>query len=96
MLAIDASNSMEGEKLDEAKLAALAFVDQKQPQDEVAVIAFGPPPFDTLGFTSDADELSTFIESIEVLGGQTPLYDAVFEAAEMFANERPRTPTPSS
>ena len=41
----------------------------------------------SLDFTSDGDELVTFIESIEVLGRQTPLYDAVFEAAEMFASE---------
>ncbi len=87
VLVIDASNSMAGSKLDEAKRAAVAFVDQKRPQDQVAVIAFGPQPFDTLDFTSDGDELVTFIESIEVLGRQTPLYDAVFEAAEMFASE---------
>ncbi len=44
VLVIDASNSMRGSKLADAKEAALAFVEQKRPQDEVAVIAFGPQP----------------------------------------------------
>ncbi len=41
VLVIDASNSMAGQKLEEAKDAALAFVEQKRPEDQVAVIAFG-------------------------------------------------------
>jgi tight adherence protein B len=83
VLVIDASMSMEGEPLEEAKAAALAFVEQKRPQDSVAVIAFGREK-EVQPFTRDEDELRRFIEAIEVLGNQTPLYDAVFDAAALF------------
>jgi tight adherence protein B len=86
VLVIDASMSMEGEPLEEAKAAALGFVEQKRPQDSVAVIAFGREK-EVQPFTRDEDELRRFIEAIEVLGNQTPLYDAVFDAAALFALE---------
>jgi tight adherence protein B len=86
VLVIDASESMEGRPLEEAKAAALAFVEQKRPQDSVAVIAFGREQ-EVQPFTRDEEVLRRFIEAIEVLGNQTPLYDAVFDAAELFALE---------
>ncbi len=87
VLVIDASESMEGLPLEEAKAAALAFVEQKRPQDSVAVIAFGREQ-EVQPFTRDEEVLRRFIEAIEVLGNQTPLYDAVFDAAELFALEQ--------
>jgi Mg-chelatase subunit ChlD len=80
VLVIDASSSMEGAKLESAKLAAEAFVNQLQlPEDHAAVIPFSSTPRLAVGLTGDIGELRRAIQAIEWQPGT--VVDTALDAA---------------
>ena len=85
MLAIDTSGSMAGEPIEAARTAALSFIDQKRPQDWMALITFASDVQVLSGFTNDPVALSARIETIEV-GGETAFFDAVIKSAELYTD----------
>ncbi len=82
-LVIDSSGSMAGGPIEAAKAAAQAFVDQKRPEDQIALITFADEVSVLSGFTSNAGELTTRIEAIEAVG-ETAFNDAVIKAVDLF------------
>lgn len=82
-LVIDSSGSMAGAPIVAAKAAAQAFVDQKRPEDQIALITFADTVTVLSGFTSNPDDLTTGIAAIEA-AGETAFNDAVIKAVELF------------
>ncbi len=79
VLALDVSNSMRGKSFDEAKRAALAFVDQAPPDVEIGLVTFAGT-VDTLQKpTTDRAALSSEINGLQ-LSGTTRLYEGVLAA----------------
>jgi tight adherence protein B len=88
VIAIDRSQSMAGQALDQATAAARAFVAAKPPADRVSVLAFGSTAFSLTGFstsTTDADSALRTITPDAVRG--TALYNAVVEGSHLLAGE---------
>jgi tight adherence protein B len=88
VIAIDRSQSMAGQALDQATAAARAFVAAKPPGDRVSVLAFGSTAFSLTGFstsTTDADSALRTITPDSVRG--TALYNAVVEGSHLLAGE---------
>ncbi len=83
-LAIDHSGSMRP-KMGEVIAAARTFVKSSNPEDEMFVVTFNErvyPGFaDAVHFTNRFDQLESVIRRAP-LGGQTALYDAIFEGLE--------------
>ncbi len=99
VLVLDISGSMKGVPLEHAKTAAKRFIARLGPHDQVALIAFSgqvnlEEPFPQLdparehGFTADQDALYRVIDGLEA-GGATPLYDAVYKAVRLAAQQPP-------
>jgi len=80
-LAVDTSGSIEGEGLDQAKLAALELLDVLPEDASVGVVGFGTTAYVASEHTTDRDETRQAIEGLEATGG-TALYDAVVLATE--------------
>lgn len=98
---IDVSGSMQGQPLEDAKQAAIAFIDNLGPQDWAAIIAFGEhvnldepfpqiDPAKEIDFSTDRNSLKVLIEGLDVpdVHARTPLYDAIYKAVRMTA-QRP-------
>ncbi|MGB8359925.1 MAG: vWA domain-containing protein, partial [Acidimicrobiia bacterium] len=83
VLAIDASGSMAGTPIDEAKAAAKSFVEQARPEDRIAVIAFADEVKVLAGFTNNKESLNNVIDGIAA-AGETSFNDAVIEGVQMF------------
>lgn len=95
LLVIDASGSMAGQPLEQAKQSAIQFLDGLGPDDQAAVIAFGDKvdlnaldPAKEADFTADKESLKALVSSLTTQAGQvtTPLYDAVFKSVRLAAN----------
>jgi Ca-activated chloride channel family protein len=89
LLLFDTSGSMQGDKLDKAKAAALQFVRQLAPQNRVAVATFNDTaqlvlPFAKLENAPDA--LNNAIGNLSTNGG-TALYDGLLQAAATLQQE---------
>src|SRR3712207_279034 len=73
VLVIDRSGSMVGERLEQAKEDANAFVEQvidaNSTSTEIAVVSFADNVKTEIGFTNDKDELHKKINSIAAYGG---------------------------
>ncbi len=84
-LAIDASGSMDGQPMEDARQAATAFVQELAPLGvEVSVVSFAADVNVLTPFTSDLSELVPAIQGLEA-SGATLLYDAVVVASEQLA-----------
>ena len=83
-LVLDTSLSMRGDKMEEAKRAALEFLGVLQAGDEAMVIAFSDRVEILRDFTSDPEALETAIRTAVPKGG-TALYDAIWTASERLA-----------
>ncbi len=83
VLTIDTSGSMEGAPIEAAKTAAKAFVDQKRPEDSIAIVTFADTATVLTGFTTNADDLNARIDSIEA-AGETAFNDGVILGLEQF------------
>jgi VWFA-related protein len=80
VLVMDVSGSMEGAPLASAKQAATAFVEQLDPGDQAALIAFSDQVRVVVDFTEDKAALSGAIAALQAVGA-TSLYEAVQVAA---------------
>jgi tight adherence protein B len=88
VLAVDRSQSMNGQPLTDAVDAARAFVAAKPSQDRIAVLTYATEPLFLTGFqtsTTDADSALRSISTDPVQG--TTLYDAVVLSANSLASE---------
>jgi len=83
-LAIDTSESMMGPPLEDAKGAALAFLDNLVPGDEVALLTFNTTTSVVHPFTTDLDAIRASVNNLQA-GGRTALYDAAYGTAELAA-----------
>ena len=93
ILVLDASGSMEGEKMAQAKEAAAYVVGQLNPEDRFNIVSFstGMRSFaPELLRASEAGEYGTFINSLEALGG-TNISLALLEAMNQADAQRPTT-----
>lgn len=95
VLVLDVSGSMAGKPLEDAKVAAIRFLDRLESGDQAAVIAFSSPvdPDPThldgkreVGFTQDISSLYDVVEHLQS-GGKTALYQAVQKAVAMAAKQ---------
>ena len=83
LLVIDVSGSMDtADKLDTAKAAARAYVDQMRPGDQVGVLAFNTSTMYAQPITTDAGRVKAAINSL-VADDDTAMYDALIEAVEI-------------
>lgn len=84
VLLIDASGSMQGEPMEDARLAADAFVNAMGEGDEIAVVSFSSEVETLADFTTDRGVLTGAIDRL-VARGNTALYDGVVAASNMLA-----------
>jgi len=80
VVTIDVSGSMAGQPLDQAKQAATAFIGSLAPDDQAALIAFGPAVTTVVPFTADRARLTAGIAALSA-GGGTALWEAVQTSA---------------
>jgi Ca-activated chloride channel family protein len=93
IMVLDVSGSMEGEKLDQAKDAALYILDHLNPDDGFNVVAFstGARTFsEEIEPASGREDGKEFVEGLEAMGG-TDINRALLEAAKMADPDRPTT-----
>ena len=85
MLVMDVSGSMDKSgKIDGAKAAARAYVDQMRPGDETGLMVYNTHTDYVQPLTSDTDVLREAIAAITT-GGNTSMYDALMAAEEALA-----------
>lgn len=82
VLLIDTSGSMEGSPLVEAKVAALAFLNESRPHDAVSLVAFNDKVEVVRPFTTEMLKVRTGVHSLASRGG-TALYDALSKAIDL-------------
>ncbi len=85
LLLVDASGSMDGEPIEQAKIAINEFIGVLEPNDEVAVMTFSSGVNLVQDFTSDRAALDAAITGI-TLTNDTALYDGVTAAASRMAD----------
>ncbi len=83
VLVIDASGSMAGGPIEAAKTAALDFISQAGPDDEIALVTFSDQVTVVSGLTGNLEVLANAINGIEA-AGETAFNDAVIKGSEMF------------
>ncbi len=83
VLVIDASGSMAGAPLEQAKAAATDFINQAKPEDQFAVVTFADDVVVLSGFSNSVIELSSRIDSITA-EGETAFNEGVIKGVEMF------------
>jgi Ca-activated chloride channel family protein len=90
-LAIDSSGSMDGEKIDQAKAAALGLLKQLRPTDQISIVSFSDTvtvqlPMSRVG---NSREIAAAVKAISV-NGLTSMYNglaAAFEQARRTSQE---------
>ncbi len=80
-IVIDTSLSMQGDKLEAAREAALSFLGGLRPDDQGMVVAFSDAVEIAQPLTSDRTLLQSAIEKTHARGG-TALYDAIWRTAD--------------
>ena len=86
LLVIDVSGSMAtANKLDAAKTAAKAYVDQMRPGDQAGVVAFDTKVNVAQAITTDHQALTKAIDSLKP-GSDTAMFDALINAEQLLAN----------
>jgi Ca-activated chloride channel family protein len=89
-LVIDRSGSMEDDdKIDGARDAAAAFVDQMRPGDQATIIPFSSEVEPYSDFTDDQDDLREQIGELRADGG-TALYDAIVAGVDALRDQSGR------
>lgn len=88
LLVIDTSGSMQGDKINQAKTAAQAFLDNMPVQNQVGLIAFDSSvnmlvPLSS--FEGNAAQIRSTIDTLEA-GGDTALFDAIQQSMDMLQN----------
>lgn len=87
VLLLDASGSMGGRPITEAKSAAQSFLDAMPEGVEVAVVSFANDPAVLSEFTTDKAQTSSAISGLR-LGKNTALYDGLIAGSAMFDSEQ--------
>ena len=83
VLTLDRSSSMNEEgKMQGAKNAAIAYINQMRPQDQSAITAFDESSLVVQPFTSDRSLLREQVQNIRT-GACTALYDGLYDSAEL-------------
>jgi VWFA-related protein len=82
---LDTSLSMEGRSLQEAKEAAVEFLEALEDEDEVGIIGFNDRVRDLQPLGPDREAAKSAIMGTEARGG-TALYDAVAEASQRLSD----------
>ena len=90
VLAMDVSKSMQGEKFEEAKAAAEAFLDNVPDDVYVGLVTFADDVTVAQEPTRDTDSVRSALESLE-LSPKTRLYDGVLGAVEAAGAEGARS-----
>lgn len=90
VLAIDVSKSMDGERFEAAKSAALTFLDTVPADVYVGIVTFANDVETAVAPTQDRDEARAVIEDLE-LTPQTHLYDGVLAAVDMAGTDGQRS-----
>lgn len=84
---LDTSSSMEGPQIREAKRAALEFVEQSRPADELALVAFDDRIELLQPLTQERSGVRAAIDRLSARGG-TALYDALAEGVALMRSAR--------
>ena len=88
VLAVDRSQSMQGQALLDASRAARAFVRKKPGSDRIAIVAVGKRAVQLTGFSSSTIDVDAALRGIEVDTVQgTALYDAIVLSSEALGAE---------
>jgi VWFA-related protein len=83
MLVMDISGSMKyGEKMESAKAAAIAYVNQMRADDEAGLISFDTEIYYVQPTTDDHNRLKAAIDGLQT-GSDTAMYDAVYEGIDL-------------
>jgi tight adherence protein B len=88
VLAIDASNSMEGPPFEAAINAAKRFVSERQPEAELGFVAFNGDVLVLQTPTDDTDALARALENPPVLAYGTRIYDALDRSLDLLADSK--------
>jgi tight adherence protein B len=83
VIVMDASNSMRGEPIAGAVDAARAFVAQRSPYQQVALVTFNDSAKVALPFTTDAGKIGAALATPPGLARGTKIYDAVGVAVDL-------------
>jgi tight adherence protein B len=83
VIVIDASNSMRGEPIEGAVEAAKAFVAQRSPYQQVALVTFNDSVSVALPFTTDQAKIDAALATAPTLARGTKIYDAVATATDL-------------
>jgi tight adherence protein B len=83
VLVLDTSYSMKGKPLAAALAAAQAFVDQRNPNEQVGVIAFNRTTSVVLPLTTSAEKIAAALSSAPPITTGTRIFDAVAQAESM-------------
>ncbi|HUF94911.1 MAG TPA: vWA domain-containing protein, partial [Acidimicrobiia bacterium] len=83
VLVIDTSGSMAGAPIEAAKTAAIDFISQAGPDDQIALVTFADQVTVVSGLTGNLDVLTTAVNGIEA-AGETAFNDAVIKGSEIF------------
>ncbi|HEU5113337.1 MAG TPA: vWA domain-containing protein, partial [Acidimicrobiia bacterium] len=83
VLVIDTSGSMLGDPMDAAKSAANSFIDQKRPEDAIAIVSFADTAVVQTGFTTNAEVLHDRVNALEA-DGETAFNDGVILGMSQF------------
>jgi VWFA-related protein len=90
VLTIDRSSSMaEENKMEGAKAAAIAYIEQLRAQDQAAVVSFDERTDVVQPFTTDQTLLTSRVRRLR-LGDCTAIYDGLYESAELIDVESGR------
>jgi tight adherence protein B len=86
VLALDTSGSMKDKPIEDAKSAAILFMDQMRQIDRFAVVGFADEVKIYSQFTSNRDELKKSIAQIEAKG-ETSLFDGINIGLDQFSKQ---------
>ncbi len=86
VLVLDTSASTgPGDLIGSIRDAALAFIEQKAPTDEIAILTIGGSSHFEVGLTTDAEALRAGLERVAALG-ERRLYDGIVDAGRAFVD----------
>jgi tight adherence protein B len=88
VLVIDASRSMRGAAIEAAMEAARAFVEERKPTQEIAIVTFSRGSNVLLPFTTDAVAIEAALAETPELAPQTRMYDAIDTALSLLEREK--------
>ncbi len=89
VLVIDRSTSMRGKPIDDARNAAVTFVQLMKKGDEAAVVSFASRVRTDYPFSSRKDSLIAAIQNINAKGG-TAIFDALIHSANLIETRQGR------